>query len=50
MEPTIVLGTMTFGWTQSSHPVDDDAAAAQLDYFTSQITISYTDYLPQLVS
>jgi aflatoxin B1 aldehyde reductase len=36
MEPTIVLGTMTFGWTQSSHPVDDDAAAAQLDYFTSQ--------------
>ena len=35
-EPTIVLGTMTFGWAQSSHPMDDAAAAAQLDYFTSK--------------
>ena len=35
-EVGVVLGTMTFGWNQSSHPVDDEAAAEQIDYFTKQ--------------
>eukprot|EP01051_Picozoa_sp_SAG22_P040664 SAG22_NODE_22060_length_252_cov_0.379085_1_plen_39_part_10 len=35
-EPTVILGTMTFGWNPSSSEVNDEDAPEQLDYFASQ--------------
>lgn len=32
----VVLGTMTFGWAQASAEVDDEAARAQMELFTSR--------------